>query len=91
MYAQALDRLGFFKHEDWLIRYADRMIAIHLHDVVGITDHQIPGTGEIDFKWLASRLPSAAQRTLEVSPNNRIEDIRKGMEHLVLTGCVIQI
>jgi putative hydrolase of the HAD superfamily len=90
-HAQALDRLGFFKHEDWLIRYADRMIAIHLHDVVGITDHQIPGTGEIDFKWLASRLPSAAQRTLEVSPNNRIEDIRKGMEHLVLTGCVIQI
>ena len=49
-HAQALDRLGFFKHEDWLIRYADRMIAAHLHDVVGIKDHQIPGTGDIDFK-----------------------------------------
>jgi putative hydrolase of the HAD superfamily len=87
-HAQALDRLGFFKHEDWLTRYTDRMIAAHLHDVVGITDHQIPGSGDIDFKWVASYLPAAAYRTLEVSPKHSAEDITKGMEHLVSTGCI---
>jgi putative hydrolase of the HAD superfamily len=87
-HAQALDRLGFFKHEDWLIRYADRMIAAHLHDVVGITDHQIPGIGDIDFRWVASFLPDSVYRTLEVSPRYRAEDITNGMEHLVKTGCV---
>jgi putative hydrolase of the HAD superfamily len=87
-HAQALDRLGFFKHEEWLKRYADRMIAAHLHDVIGITDHQVPGIGDIDFKWVASYLPAAAHRTLEVSPKHQAEDITKGMEHLVKTGCV---
>jgi putative hydrolase of the HAD superfamily len=87
-HAQALDRLGFFKHEEWLKRYSDRMLAAHLHDVTGITDHQVPGTGEIDFKWVASYLPASAHRTLEVSPKHPIEDITQGMEHLVLTGCV---
>jgi putative hydrolase of the HAD superfamily len=87
-HAQALDRLGFSKHEDWLIRYADRMIATHLHDVNGITDHQIPGSGDIDFKWVASHLPASAHRTLEVNPNNQAEDIASGIEHLAITGCV---
>jgi sugar phosphate isomerase/epimerase len=87
-HAQTLDRLGFFKHEDWLTRYSDRMIAVHLHDVVGITDHQVPGTGDIDFRWVASLLPAMAHRTLEVSPKHSAEEITKGMEHLVITGCI---
>jgi HAD superfamily hydrolase (TIGR01662 family) len=87
-HAQALDRLGFSKHEDWLTRYADRMIAVHLHDVVGITDHQVPGIGDIDFRWVASFLPTSVYRTLEVSPKYQAEEITKGLEHLVITGCV---
>jgi HAD superfamily hydrolase (TIGR01549 family) len=87
-HAQALDRLGFIKHQDWLTRCGSRMIATHLHDVAGITDHQVPGTGDIDFQWVASHLPATVHRTLEVAPNHRAEDISQGMEHLVLTGCV---
>ncbi len=87
-HAQALGRLGFSKHEDWLTRYAGRMIAVHLHDVVGITDHQVPGIGDIDFQWVASHLKSSVYRTLEVSPKYQAEDITRGMEHLVKTGCV---
>ena len=48
-HAQALDRLGFFPHEEWLKRFASRMIGAHLHDVIGVNDHHAPGLGEIDF------------------------------------------
>ena len=44
-HAQALSRLGFFPHEEWLTRFAPRIIGTHLHDVVGILDHQAPGLG----------------------------------------------
>jgi HAD superfamily hydrolase (TIGR01662 family) len=87
-HAQALDRLGFFKHEDWLTRYGGRMIATHLHDVVGITDHQVPGIGDIDFRWVASYLPASVYRTLEVNPKYRAEEIIQGLEHLVTAGCI---
>ena len=53
-HAQALDRLGFYPHEDWLKRYSSRIFGTHLHDVIGVTDHYAPGLGEIDFKSIAS-------------------------------------
>src|SRR4030042_250970 len=49
-HAQALDRLGFFPHSEWLTRYSARIFGTHLHDVIGVSDHFAPGLGEIDFK-----------------------------------------
>lgn len=42
-HAQALENLGFFSHREWLSRFAPRIIGTHLHDIVGIRDHMIPG------------------------------------------------
>jgi sugar phosphate isomerase/epimerase len=87
-HAQALDRLGFFAHEEWLQRYSSRMIGCHLHDVRGLTDHLAPGLGEIDFKRIAQYLPVSAFRTLELQPGNTLAQVRNGISHLIEAGCI---
>jgi FMN phosphatase YigB (HAD superfamily)/sugar phosphate isomerase/epimerase len=87
-HAQTLDQLGFYPHEEWLKRYANRIIGSHLHDVIGISDHRAPGLGEVDFRKVAAYLPKEAFRTLEIMSFNTPEQIKAGMKILVDTGCV---
>lgn len=87
-HAQAMDRLGFYPHEDWLQRYATRMIETHLHDVVGVVDHHAPGLGEVDFDMVASYLPEDAIRTFELQATNSPEQVKAGLKYLVEHGCV---
>ncbi len=87
-HAQALDRLGFYPHEEWLKRYSSRMFGTHLHDVIGVTDHCAPGLGEIDFKVVAKYLPEKSFRTIEVQPGNTREQVEKSLQILVEAGCI---
>lgn len=87
-HAQALDRLGFIPHEDWLERYASRIVGIHLHDVIGITDHRAPGTGEMDFVRLARHMPADAVHTLELKPDTKYEQVRDSLHFLAEKGCI---
>ena len=90
-HAQTLDRLGFYPHEEWLKRYASRIIGIHLHDALGVDDHKAPGLGEVDFRMVGSYLPKNAYRTLEVQSSNTPEQIKAGLKILVDTGCINRI
>lgn len=90
-HAQTLSALGLCDHEDWLRWFGHRIVGTHLHDVKGITDHQQPGTGDVDFRMVARYLPVTACRTLEVEPGLSIEQLRQGMEFLVSAGCVERI
>lgn len=87
-HAQALDRLGFYPHEEWLLRYSSRMFGAHLHDVIGLTDHYAPGLGEIDFKSIAKSLPENAFRTFELLPGNTLAQVKAGIDLLIETGCI---
>jgi len=87
-HAQALDRLGFYPHEEWLKRYASRIFGCHLHDVIGLSDHYAPGLGEIDFRTIAQFLPGDAFRTFEMLPGNTLAQVRDGVNRLIETGCV---
>ena len=87
-HAQALDRLGFYPYEEWLQRYASRIIEVHLHDVVGVVDHHAPGLGEVDFDMVASYLPEDAIRTFELQATNSPEQVKAGLKYLVERGCV---
>jgi HAD superfamily hydrolase (TIGR01549 family) len=87
-HAQTMQRLGFFTHEDWLQRFADRIVEVHLHDVKGIDDHFAPGLGEVDFDRIAASLPGDTLRTCEVRPQNTPEQVVEGMNYLVRHGCV---
>jgi FMN phosphatase YigB (HAD superfamily)/sugar phosphate isomerase/epimerase len=87
-HAQAMERLGFFTHREWLERFADRIVEVHLHDVKGVDDHLAPGLGEVDFARLAPWLPAGALRTCEIRPQATPEQIVAGMQTLVRLGCV---
>jgi len=87
-HAQTLSALGLEDHEEWLKRYGKRIVAIHMHDVKGITDHQTPGHGDIDFEMVAKYIPEYAYRTLEVGPQATQQELIDGTELLVTKGIV---
>ena len=87
-HAQAMDRLGFYPHEEWLKRYSSRIIGVHLHDVIGVNDHYAPGLGEVDFNWVAAYLPKDAFRTCELQPTNTTEQVKNGLKFLLEHGCI---
>ena len=65
-HVQVLHNLGFHDHERWLDLFADRIVGVHFHDVIGLRDHLLPGQGEIDLDWMAARLPADAALTCEL-------------------------
>jgi sugar phosphate isomerase/epimerase len=87
-HAQALDRLGFYPHEEWLKLYSSRLFGCHLHDVIGLTDHYAPGLGEIDFSYVAQFLPENAFRTFEMLPGNTLAQVKVGVDELIKAGCI---
>lgn len=90
-HAQALDRLGLFPSQEWLDRFASRIIGVHFHDVVGIEDHGAPGSGEVDFDQVNRHLPAGAIRTLELKPNITPEQVRNSLQFLTERRCVSRL
>jgi sugar phosphate isomerase/epimerase len=87
-HAQTLENLGFVPHEEWLQRFSDRMIAMHLHDIRGLEDHVAPGQGEVDWDMVARYLPEDAMRTFEVRSYHRPDQLLGALEFLASTGCL---
>lgn len=87
-HAETLDRLGFIPHEDWLRRFATRIIGVHLHDVQGIDDHQAAGNGGVNWNMVARYLPADALRTCEFQNFNSPQQVADGVKWLVEKGCV---
>ncbi len=61
-HAEVQQRLGFASHEEWLSRFEGRMIGVHLHDVLGISDHRPPGKGDVNWDMVAKNLPRAPRQ-----------------------------
>jgi sugar phosphate isomerase/epimerase len=87
-HAVALDELGLVRHGAWLERFGARIIGVHIHDVHGITDHLVPGQGDVNYGKIADRLPENCLKTLEIGPQARIEEIAKGLELLTGAGII---
>jgi sugar phosphate isomerase/epimerase len=87
-HAQNLETLGFTRHEEWLKAFASRMAGVHLHDIVGLQDHRIAGSGEMNWPMIASYLPAQAIRTCEFDWPYSEEEIVAGVEYLRQVGCL---
>jgi len=87
-HAQNLENLGFVRHEEWLQAFAPRMAGVHLHDIVGLRDHQVAGQGEMNWLMLASYLPAQAIRTCEFDWPYSEEEIVASVEYLRQIGCL---
>jgi len=70
-----LENLGFFSHQEWLIRFAPRIVGTHLHDITGIRDHMVPGSGQIDWDLVVRYLPAKALRTCEFQSFNSLQEV----------------
>lgn len=87
-HAYTLDALGLAKMDDWLERFNSRMVGVHLHDVIGITDHQVPGKGGVDFDHIAHYLPDECCKTLEIGPHATLSDLSDALELLAERDCI---
>jgi sugar phosphate isomerase/epimerase len=82
------EALGFSRQEEWLLRYADRMVGMHLHDSIGLTDHLPPGQGDVPWERLVPLLPASARRVLEVQSSHNAGEVEAGVAHLRALGVV---
>jgi HAD superfamily hydrolase (TIGR01509 family) len=87
-HAEALDRLGFYSHKEWLKRFGSRIVGTHLHDMIGTTDHYAPGLGSVDFSMIATYLPETAYRTCEFQTFNTPEQVKAGLVLLAEQNCI---
>jgi len=85
-HAQTLEQLGFCPHEEWLRRFAPRIIGVHLHDAVGINDHRAAGFGQVDWNMVARYLPAEALRTCEFQNDHSPQQVAAGVKWLVEKG-----
>ncbi len=81
-HAQVLEHLGYNSHEEWLRRFAGRMVGVHLHDVVDLTDHLAAGLGQVDWEMVASYLPAGVLRTCEFQSSNSPQQVMAGLQWL---------
>jgi putative hydrolase of the HAD superfamily len=87
-HAETLSRLGFYPKNEWLERFAPRIIGAHLHDVITTADHYAAGLGDADFDTVAAFLPENAFRTCEFQESNTPEQVKAGLKFLVEHGCI---
>ncbi len=87
-HAEVQHRLGLTDRSAWFDLLGERLIESHISDVDGLLDHRAPGNGDMDFGWLADRLPPSAVRTLEVNQFEPDEDLVRGLELLIESGVV---
>jgi sugar phosphate isomerase/epimerase len=80
-----LEYFGFVEHEEYLRRYGDRMIGMHVHDTQLARDHRAPGQGTTDFAMLAKYVKPDTILTLELHADVLAEHIVPGVEWLVTT------
>lgn len=87
-HAEVQERLGFNSHAAWLARFRPRMVGIHLHDVLGISDHHAPGKGDMNWEMIARDLPAGIVRVCEIGEWNDEEEIQGVVAFLQRAGIV---
>ncbi len=81
-HCQALANLTFIPHEAWWNRVTGRLVGVHVHDVVGLRDHLIPGMGEVPWKEVKPVLTTADVITFEVDWYFTEEEVQHGLAYV---------
>ncbi len=87
-HAEVQHRLGLTDRGAWFDLLGERVVESHISDVRGLLDHRAPGNGDVDFGWLAERLPASAVRTLEINQHETDDDLVRGLALLAEAGVV---
>ena len=81
-HAQLMENLGLAKHKDFLERYSDRLVGVHLHDILGCQDHLAPLEGNIDFQMLKGYLKKDTLKVIEAHNPATSEELIKSRNYI---------
>jgi len=81
-HAQLMQNLGIARHIGFLKSYSNRILGVHLHNIIGCTDHQAPLKGELDFKRLLPYLKKATLKVIEAHHQASGQDLIEGKSYL---------
>jgi sugar phosphate isomerase/epimerase len=82
----AQENLGLQTFDEWQRVVGGRWIGAHLHDIVGVRDHLVPGMGELSFSDIVGHMPTDVQLTLEVDYYFEPDEVTAGLDHLRTEG-----
>lgn len=83
-HARLKQQMGLLDHEAHLESIADRLAGFHLHDVsIEGRDHQVPGTGLVDFHMIARFVRPEHTLVLELSPKLTSEEVLLSREAIL--------
>lgn len=85
-HAETSERLGIAHHNDYLRRFADCMIGIHLHDLKGIDDHMAPFTGDFDWSLISPYMRDGLIKVIEAHPPATPQQIKEAIQRFCLQG-----
>ncbi|MBD3168378.1 MAG: TIM barrel protein [candidate division Zixibacteria bacterium] len=80
--------IGYEHYLSYLKEYGGSVVGIHIHDCVGLDDHQPPGDGKLDFMAIKDLLPEDTLNVLELNPALNDDDLQRGVEYLRQTGFI---
>ena len=82
-HAQLKERMGLLDHSEFLSGLRPYLIGFHLHDVTEKNlDHQVPGTGVIDWSIMENVICQGDVVVMEMSPRLTKEEIISGRDFL---------
>ncbi len=82
-HAEANRNLGYGDPAAFLGAYEDRLVGMHLHDVVeGYRDHAPPGKGSVDWSIVKRYLNRDVVKVLEFAPGTSVEEAKDGISFL---------
>jgi sugar phosphate isomerase/epimerase len=82
-HAEVFERLGLAEHKAFLDRFSNRLIGVHLHDIIGVIgDHNAPGFGTFNFNILKPYISEETIKVIEAHPPASAGEIEKSVEFL---------
>lgn len=71
---------------EWLEKYGERLIGVHLQDAVSNESEMPPGLGEVDFRLVAEFVPKTAEKVVEINPRHGRSEILASVQFLIDRG-----
>lgn len=81
-HACIMEILGLGSYAQHLKKYGERIGGVHLHDVIGTEDHQVPLKGNFDFKQLVPYIKKDTLKVIEVHPPATEEELKGAKKYL---------